>query len=825
MPPSHLGSYSYLALLILFGNSCSKKSSNVPPPAKTPIKVSEKLTKMRSQAYQQILKQDYQQAILQYGLARTAALEEGNQQLAIQFLINIAGSYQSMSAYRDAMQSYRRAMDESKKNGLIQMETTTALKMASLLFELGEIKSAGDLLDSYPLDGSTMAPDGRLQGFMLQTTVFLRLKEPERAQIAFERALAEAEKPPSPELVAAYRTQQAKWSESAVELRRAWAFAMYSQALMRFNRYDEAEKYSLEAFRLRSTYQDRGRLREVLQLAMILRNQKDFEGAFQLIEVARKLDPGNRTQMLLFLLDREEARIALAKRDFKAALAPLRKALQKARAWRLEVIPSDSTFLSFEANLSHEIQDAFLQAMIQPDFELDQPGAAEESLWIAEEARFASMRASQFPASEFSNRLPSKYWSTLSRFRKLQSQAINGDSKLQVELTSLERELNVIELEVGLQIPHSKLDGAPKVNEWIKSLSGDEVVFSYYLAEPYSLAWTATRNGIKLRRIASAKQLKKWIEEFRQEIQVSSQNGNSSTGMELSKQLFGEDLYAHRTTPFWTMVVDQELSTLPIAALPTNRAGTRYLVQDHSLRVLPSAILLQAEASPEWTHQAVGIGDAVYNQADRRLTPLKNVSFGKLELNRLPASAKELRNSLNTIKNQSWLIEEHTGVMATVDTLGTALRQSPDILHLSTHFVPQAGSANLLNIAMSPTKGPSGTSLFSSLDLNAVRTKTKLVVLSGCNSSTGELISGIGINGLSRAFLISGVSTVVATLWPTEDTEGPIFPIFYQNLIQQKWSPRAAAESLRAAQLQMIRQGGWTSKPSYWAAYLAISKG
>ena len=826
MPSHSLVVYPWFIFFFLLFPACSwNQSSRSVIPAKTAVKVSEKLTKIRSQAYQLVLNQDFQQAIIQYGFARTVALEERNSQLSIQFSMNIAGCYQAMSAYRDAMQAYRKAMDEAKKSGLIQLETTTALNMASLLVELGEIKIAGDLLSSYPIDGSTMPPDGRLQGFMLQTTVFLRLKQKERAQRAFQLALVEAEKPPSSELVVAYRTQQAKWSESAISLRRAWVFASYSQVLGRLGQFEEAEKYSLEAFRLRSTFQEKGRLRDALQLAMILRHRNDLNGASSLLQVARSLDPSNRTPMHLFLLDREEAQIALARGDFARALPSLRSALTRARAWRMEVLPSDSAFLNFEVNLTYEIQDSFLVAMAQSGFSLDQPDAAEEAFWIAEEARFASMRASQFPASGFANRLPNEYWSTLSRFRKLQTASLSSNGANQPSLLELERKLHVIEMQAGLSIPQAKLDGAPKVKEWIKSLSQDDVVFSYYLAEPYSLAWTATRNGIKMRRIASGKQLNQWIEQFRKEIKDPSQNGNSSTGMELSKQLFGEDLYSRRTTPFWTMVLDQELSTLPIAALPADRAGVRYLIEDHSLRVLPSAIFLRTETNPEWTHKAVGIADAVYNQADRRLSSLKNAFFGRLELNRLPASATELQNSFNTIKNQHWLTVQHTGVAATVEALGATLSQSPDILHLSTHFVPQAGSPHLLNIALSPASGQSGTSLFSSLDLNAVRTKTKLVVLSGCSSSTGEVVSGIGINGLSRAFLISGVSTVVATLWPTQDTEGPIFPVFYQNLIQQKWSPRAAAESLRAAQLQMIRRGGWTSKPSYWAAYLAISKG
>ncbi|MCX6609407.1 MAG: CHAT domain-containing tetratricopeptide repeat protein [Acidobacteria bacterium] len=786
---------------------------------------SPRLQNARTLAFQLVMKQDFEAAIIQYQQAREYALKEGNSELAIQFLNNIAACYQSISAYREAMGQHRKALEEAKFHKLKQWEGVAVNNIASLLLEMGDVKSAADLLLAYPLDASALHPEGRLASYLLQMNVFTRLGRAGEARLAFERALKESTLEASPAVISANKKKYEKWPESLRELKRAWVFAAYSQALVRLKNFEEAEKYSLEAFRLRSIFQEKGRLRDALELAVILRHRNDLHGASLLLQVARSLDPSNRTPMHLLLMDREEAQISLAKGDFGSALPALRRVMTRARAWRMEVLPSDAAFLNFEVSLNYEIQNSFLSAMTHSEFSLDQPEAAAESFWIAEEARFASMRASQFPASDLANRLPSEYWSTLSSFRKLQMANIPRDTEAEPKLLELERKLHVIEMQAGLNIPQSKLDGAPKIKEWIQSLSPDEVVFSFYLAEPYSLAWTATRKGITARRIASRQQLMQWVTQFRKEIQDPSQNGNSSTGMELSKQLFGEDLYAHRTTPFWTMVLDQELSTLPIAALPTNRAGTQYLVQDHSLRVLPSAIFLQTEASQQWNRQAVGIGDAVYNQADRRLTPLKNISFGKLELNRLPASAKELRNSLNTIKNQSWLVTEHTGVSATVETLETALRQSPDILHLSTHFVPQVGSPNLLNIAMSPAKGPSGTSLFSSLDLNAVRTQTKLVVLSGCNSSTGEVISGIGINGLSRAFLISGVSTVVATLWPTEDTDGPIFPAFYQELIQQKWSPRAAAESLRAAQLKMIRQGGWTSKPSYWAAYLAISKG
>jgi len=771
------------------------------------------------------LKQDYEQAIAHYESARKLATKEGNSNLAVHFLMNIAACHQSLSSYRGAMEAYSQAISEARSKKLVFLETTTAINMASLLLEMGEDRSAGDLLLPYPLDGSTIPPDGRLQGFMMLSSVFTRLKRFDLAQEAFERALFEATKKPSPELTAAYGAQVKKWSESPMDLRRAWVYAMHSQTLIRLNKYEEAEPFVLEAFRLRTLFRDSGRLRELIQLAMIRRNRFDFEGATQLIETARKLDPKNRTPMLLFLLDREQARIELAKGSFPKALPFLRSALQRARSWRLEVIPSNATFLNFEANLSNEIQTAFLGAMLHPDFDLQQLGVASESLWMAEEARFASMRAIQFPAAEFSKRLPPEYWSTLTQFRRMQSNTNSADPSRALNFQKLETRLNLLESAAGLTIPHAKSDGLPEVSHWRQSLPSDDVVFSYYLSEPYSLAWTATSKGIAVRRIASRTDLLKLINQFRNQIINPSRNGNLSTGMELSKQLFGDYLYSHRTTPFWTMVLDQELSTLPIAALPGTKDGQRYLIEDHSLRVLPSAIFLRNEPTSDWTGNAIGIGDPVYNQADRRVSPAQNISLDLLQINRLPASSKELRRSLGVLDQNAWTTAEHTGLAATPDALRTALTNSPDILHLSAHFLPQTGSPHLLNIALSPASSTNRANLFSSLDLNSVRTQTKLVVLSGCSSSSGELVSSIAINGLSRAFLISGVSTVVATLWPTLDTDGPIFPVFYQHLVQQKWSPRAAAESLRAAQLQMIRQGGWTSRPAYWAAYIAISKG
>lgn len=813
-------------LLITFlalGSCASDRPARIAPVSPGVIPSSATLKSLRQNAFKLVIALEFESAIATYARARQQALGESNRPLAVQFLNNIAGCYHLQYQYRDAIQYYQKAVEEAKAYKLKSMETTAALNLSSIHLAMGENAKAADLIASIPVDGSTFIQESRLDSFLQLALVFTRLGAEGEASAAFERASTEAEKDPPAELVKSLLPSDLRWSESIRESRRAWVFAVRGECLNWRKRFDEAEPYVLEAFRIRSTFRQKSHPRNALQLAMIARNRGDFASAKKLLNVARNLDPGNRTPMHHFLLNREASKIELESGNFSAALGPLREALALARAWRMEVLPSDSTYLSFESYLNDDLQGKFLESLAQPSFPLQQKDLAEESFWVAEEARFASMRAAQFPAAEFLSRLPNEYWSQLSRFQSLQTAIAAGKGGASEQLASIERSLNAFEVEAGLAIPRSSSAGIPEIQRWRQAIPADEVIFSYYLAEPFSLAWVANNRGIQVRRIAGKKQLADLIASFRAEIASGSRNGTSSTGMELTEQLFGEFLNSNRTTPFWTMVIDQELATLPLAALPTSGDGGRYLVEDHTLRILPSAILLRPGASRAWNHQAAGIADPIYNAIDQRVAIKRGTSQGPLQLSRLPDSARELQAIFTAMKASEWSTRGWTGAEATALNLRAALQASPDIVHVSTHFVANEANSHLLSIALTPDLA--GHSLFSSLDMNSLRTRTKLIVLSGCNSSAGASVSGIAVNGLARACLIAGASTVIATLWPTVDSDGPIFPVFYRNLLGQQWSQRAAAQSLRAAQIQMIRQGGWTSRPAYWAAYLAISKG
>lgn len=184
---------------------------------------------------------------------------------------------------------------------------------------------------------------------------------------------------------------------------------------------------------------------------------------------------------------------------------------------------------------------------------------------------------------------------------------------------------------------------------------------------------------------------------------------------------------------------------------------------------------------------------------------------------------KEAKLSFAPLSALRWETQITAGREASVPELRSQASESPDILHIATHFSLDPERPDLMSIALS---GSGGTqpALFSAKDLTAVRTKTKLVVLDGCASASGVAYSGLGIVGLSRAWLISGASNVVSTLWPIPDVAGPFFPSLYSRISSAPYSSRSISKSLRETQIEFIRRKDRYSAPRYWAAYVLLQR-
>lgn len=99
-------------------------------------------------------------------------------------------------------------------------------------------------------------------------------------------------------------------------------------------------------------------------------------------------------------------------------------------------------------------------------------------------------------------------------------------------------------------------------------------------------------------------------------------------------------------------------------------------------------------------------------------------------------------------------------------------------------------------------------------------TRTRLVVLSACQTGIERAYRGEGAIGLARPF-IAGVPLVVASLWPVEsDVTADLMISFHKHRKQDHVS---TVEALRRAQLEMLSHQQPNSPQNYgWAAFVTI---
>lgn len=100
----------------------------------------------------------------------------------------------------------------------------------------------------------------------------------------------------------------------------------------------------------------------------------------------------------------------------------------------------------------------------------------------------------------------------------------------------------------------------------------------------------------------------------------------------------------------------------------------------------------------------------------------------------------------------------------------------------------------------------------SGLDLQG----TRLVVLSACETGSGEVQNGEGVYGLRRALVLAGAESQVISLWRVDDDATCRLMIdFYENLK----SGMGRSEALRQVQLNLLKSSDH-GHPRFWAGFI-----
>ncbi len=515
------------------------------------------------------------------------------------------------------------------------------------------------------------------------------------------------------------------------------------------------------------------------------------------------------------------------------ALAEFHRAVEAATTWRRSAMPGDASSIETVAFL-HDVYQDYAELAAELALERHEPELSRRAFEALAENRAASLREQLTLVLSQNSSLPPRYFELLSEFQSAQARVTLGESSAVNEEKLQQIRLELSDLEDQIGIKGKNLSPAKEKNALQNSLRNiqlrlgkSDVLLSFCLGKKKSFLWTITGDEVNLYPLPAESQIASQAKTFSDSVQ-SGQNAPSAA-LSLSRNLFGKLTPAVWQKRDWLITADGALlSGMPFAALPdlTSPDSNQPLIANHTLRSLPSELLLLSSDTAKPEKRFVGVADPIYNLADSRRArnvTLLQTANGTPALGRLAGSDREIKNAAK----QSGMpeVELLVGSHASSEALRNALAETPEVLHFAVHVVSPRGEPQQAALALSLTK-ENMPELLTREAIAAYRIPGSLVVMSGCSSEQGRAVPSAGLIGLSRAWLLAGAAAVVVSAWPTPDDSGEFFSVFYSYLQASKsgsLSSRAAA-ALEQTQLQMRRSTGSRDLPSFWAAYSIVSK-
>jgi CHAT domain-containing protein len=273
--------------------------------------------------------------------------------------------------------------------------------------------------------------------------------------------------------------------------------------------------------------------------------------------------------------------------------------------------------------------------------------------------------------------------------------------------------------------------------------------------------------------------------------------------------------------PFESLVTGFNKKELDPNVIFSEYSSANYLIQDYSVTYYFSLFHLQKHFKKKtrnlFTISAFGdplIQKAIKDEPNGNLRELRYQLFREI-----PSSRQEILG----IKNIFGETNSHY-FLGKAFTRNNFQKYAPQsrIIHLATHFVNNLQYPQHSVLLFSTVKD--NPPLLYANEIFKLKLNAELLVLSACESSEKNLMGIQGLRGMTASFRNSGVKSMVVSMWPVDQMNCRLIPLFYQEYKQHRNAPLA----LRKAKLDLMKQKVILenqleisfSHPFLWANYI-----
>lgn len=376
------------------------------------------------------------------------------------------------------------------------------------------------------------------------------------------------------------------------------------------------------------------------------------------------------------------------------------------------------------------------------------------------------------------------------------------------------------------------------------------VLAEFLLGEKRSLVWIVSRNSATVVSLPPRAKIETEIAEYRR--LLSEKTSALTLDSSLEKiQLQGTALYKALLAPAGNsipsgstliIVPDGPLNYLPfetlIAGSKRDKEGAvrpTYALEQYSIAYAPSAsALLTVRAMNStangWDKTLLAFGDPVVGpQVQAESAPAAvavRAAYDKyaergLPMTRLPFTREEVLSIAHLFPSPQDQL--YLGASATEEAVQHEDLTRYRYIHFATHGFFDETAPYRSGILFSRNPASHEIGVLQAGDIMRLRLNADLVTLSACSTGLGQLVSGEGLLGLTRAFFYAGARNLTVSLWNVNDSAtSTLMRDFYLQLNRGT----SKSEALRRAKLELLNGADRTWRaPFYWGAFVLVGDG
>lgn len=366
-------------------------------------------------------------------------------------------------------------------------------------------------------------------------------------------------------------------------------------------------------------------------------------------------------------------------------------------------------------------------------------------------------------------------------------------SKARSLLDFIKSEKSIAEIEKDFSAVSKPLS----IEEIQKRMPESVQIVQYSLLEDKLAIWVLEKEKFQVfeKNIMLAELEKKILEYRRNILNKEKPETIETLAKEFFELLIPKNLDKEKTL---CLVLDKSLHQIPFASLISQRGS--YLIEDFPLLYSPSSsvfIVASENAKKKQSREGfLGVGNPRFDREENpNLADLPNAEDETLQIAHYYSNAKKFVGE-NAVKKEF------------LDNF-----ENFEVIHFAGHFVANGESSVNSKLVFADE------SLRSFEFADKKLAKSKLVVLSACETAFEKINKSEGAIGIGRNFLAMGTPIVVASSWKVESEATKDLMIAFHK--SRKNNGRSTVEALRHAQIEILKNDK-TAAPYYWSAFSSI---